>query len=252
MYITLRLFLRCLPICSTPITAVEVGVPKLRNCLEIYTCLRQCPICTQHVYKLGHSLYTGATAWPLLTHWRCIYAWALYTGHVYISKQFPSLGTPTFTAVYFVYSQLVYSRLVYSRLVYSFFFTSDQSGMGMFSAWIKFHVKSVADRCKTRGNECEKRNTLASYTHMHKQAYLYSTVCTTKKYTLYTQHVQCRTCTIMSMTHTTLVDTNTSSRGLVTDSVTAGDSFFSVFWWQISCSLVCVRSWRVIMPTTYK
>ena len=88
---------------------------------------------------------------------------------------------------------------------------------------------------------------------MHKQAYLYSTVCTTKKYTLYTQHVQCRTCTIMSMTHTTLVDKNTTSRGLVIDSVTAGDSFFSVFFlWQISCSLVCVRSWRVIIPTTYK
>ena len=87
-------------------------------------------------------------------------------------------------------------------------------------------------------------HTLTSYTHMHKQAYLYSTVCTTKKYTLYTQHVQCRTCTIMSMTHTTLVDKNTTSRGLVTDSV--------FFWWQISRSLVCVRSWRVIMPTTYK
>ena len=58
--------------------------------------------------------------------------------------------------------------------------------------------------------------------------------------------------TIMSMTHTTLVVKNTS-RGLVIDSVTAGDSFFSVFfWWQISHSLVCVRSWRVIMPTTYK
>ena len=42
-------------------TAVEVGMPKLGNCLEMYTCRSQCPICAQHVvYKLGHSLYTEA------------------------------------------------------------------------------------------------------------------------------------------------------------------------------------------------
>ena len=80
-------------------TAVDVGVPKLGNCLEMYTCTSQCPICAQHVYKLGNSLYTGATAWPLLVHWRCIHAWALAWAHMYISKQFLSLGTPTFTAV---------------------------------------------------------------------------------------------------------------------------------------------------------
>ena len=40
-----------------------------------------------------------STAWPLLVHWKCIHAWARAWAHVYISKQFPSLGTPTFTAV---------------------------------------------------------------------------------------------------------------------------------------------------------
>ena len=62
-------------------------------------CPSQCPICAQHVYKLGHSLHTEATAWPPLVHWRCIHACAQAWAHVYISKQFPSLGTPTFTAV---------------------------------------------------------------------------------------------------------------------------------------------------------
>ena len=62
-------------------------------------CPSQCPICAQQVYKLGHSLYTEATAWPPLVHWSCIHAWAQAWAHVYISKQFPSLGTPTFTAV---------------------------------------------------------------------------------------------------------------------------------------------------------
>ena len=57
-------------------TAVEVGVPKLGNCLEIYTCPSQCLICAQHVYQLGHSLYTEATAWPPLVHWSCIHACA--------------------------------------------------------------------------------------------------------------------------------------------------------------------------------
>ena len=62
-------------------------------------CPSQCLICAQHVYKLGHSLYTEATAWPPLVHWSCIHACAQAWAHVYISKQFPSLGTPTFTAV---------------------------------------------------------------------------------------------------------------------------------------------------------
>ena len=62
-------------------------------------CPSQCPICAQHVYKLGHSLYTEATAWPPLVHWSCIHACAQAWAHVYISKQFPSLGTPTFITV---------------------------------------------------------------------------------------------------------------------------------------------------------
>ena len=31
-------------------------------------CPSQCPICAQNVYKLGHSLYTEATAWPPVVH----------------------------------------------------------------------------------------------------------------------------------------------------------------------------------------
>ena len=49
--------------------AVTLGVPKFGNCLEMYTCPSQSPICAQHVYKFGHSLYTRATAWALLVHW---------------------------------------------------------------------------------------------------------------------------------------------------------------------------------------
>ena len=45
-------------------------VPKLGNCLEMYTCPSHCPICACPVYKLGHSLYTGATAWTILVHYR--------------------------------------------------------------------------------------------------------------------------------------------------------------------------------------
>ena len=62
-------------------TAVEVGVQAWKLLGNIHMCPSQCPICAQHVYKLGHSLYTGATAWPLLVHWRCIQAWALL-GHI--------------------------------------------------------------------------------------------------------------------------------------------------------------------------
>ena len=57
------------------IIAVKVGVSNLEtdwftnawNCLEMYT--YACPICAQHVCKLGHSLYTEATAWALLVHY---------------------------------------------------------------------------------------------------------------------------------------------------------------------------------------
>ena len=51
--------------------------------------------CVQAWTLLAH----WSSAWPLLGHWRCIHAWALAWAHVYISKQFPSLNTPTFTAV---------------------------------------------------------------------------------------------------------------------------------------------------------
>ena len=34
-----------------------------------YALAMQYPIYAQHVYKLVHFLYTGATAWPLLIHW---------------------------------------------------------------------------------------------------------------------------------------------------------------------------------------
>ena len=80
-------------------TAVEVGVPKLGNCLEMYTCAQASVQLVHGMYTnldtpctlkllLGHPLYTGA-----------VYMLAHRLGHVYISKQFPSLGTPTFTAV---------------------------------------------------------------------------------------------------------------------------------------------------------
>ena len=80
-------------------TAVEVGVPKLGNCLEMYTCAQASvqfvhSMCTNlntpctRKLLLGHPLYTGT-----------VYMLAHRLGHVYISKQFPSLGTPTFTAV---------------------------------------------------------------------------------------------------------------------------------------------------------
>ena len=39
---------------------------------NVHMCPSQCLYCAQHVYELGHSLYTGATAWPLLVHWRCM------------------------------------------------------------------------------------------------------------------------------------------------------------------------------------
>ena len=80
-------------------TAVEIGVPKLGNCLEMYTCAQACvqfvhsmctnldTLCTLELL-LGHPLHTGA-----------VYMLAHRLGHVYISKQFPSLGTPIFTAV---------------------------------------------------------------------------------------------------------------------------------------------------------
>ena len=76
-------------------------MPKLGNCLEMYTCAQASvqfvhSMCTNLdtpcTLKLlhGHTLYTGA-----------VYMLAHRLGHMCtcISKQFPSLGTPTFTAV---------------------------------------------------------------------------------------------------------------------------------------------------------
>ena len=62
---------------------------KLLGNVHMYPSQR--PICAQRVYKLEYCLYTGI----LLGYWRCIHAWAQAWAHVYISKQFPSLGTPT-------------------------------------------------------------------------------------------------------------------------------------------------------------
>ena len=76
---------------SSIITAIKVGVPNLETDLftnvnklcpscdtwsaqawkllgNVHMCPSQCPICACPVYKLGHSLYTGATAWTLLVH----------------------------------------------------------------------------------------------------------------------------------------------------------------------------------------
>ena len=69
------------------VQAVTLRVPKLGNCLEMYTCA-QASAQSVHVLctsldtpctlelLLGHSLYTRATAWVLLVHytgtaWTC-------------------------------------------------------------------------------------------------------------------------------------------------------------------------------------
>ena len=72
-------------------TATKVGVPNLETDLftnvnklcpscdtqsaqagkllgNVHMCPSQCPICACPVYKLGHPLYTGTTAWTLLVH----------------------------------------------------------------------------------------------------------------------------------------------------------------------------------------
>ena len=74
-----------------PSTAIKVGVPNLETDMftnvnklcpscdtqsaqagkllgNVHMCLSECPICACPVYKLGHSLYTGATAWTRLVH----------------------------------------------------------------------------------------------------------------------------------------------------------------------------------------
>ena len=90
-----------------------------------------------------------------------------------------------------------------------------------------------------------------------------SPVCTKYTYTLCTQYVQCNAYTVIIaehdayMTHTLLVDVksskiNTSSMGLAlgVDFFLFRCSIASVFFWRISCNFMCVRSWRVIIPTT--
>ena len=73
---------------------MTLGVPKL----EMYMCPSQCPICACPVYKLGHSLYTGATAWAFLVHYTGA-AWILlahYTGTTWVLLvhiQYNNLGT---------------------------------------------------------------------------------------------------------------------------------------------------------------
>ena len=72
-------------------TALKAGVPNLETDLftnvnkpcpscdtwsaqagkllgNVHMCPSQCPSCACPVYKLGHTLYTGATAWTLLVH----------------------------------------------------------------------------------------------------------------------------------------------------------------------------------------
>ena len=56
-----------------------------------------CTTCVQAWTLLVHWSYCLATSCTLEVHTGLGTAWA----HVYISKQFPSLGTPTFTAVMF-------------------------------------------------------------------------------------------------------------------------------------------------------
>ena len=68
-------------------------MPKLGNCLEMYTCAQAVP-------KLCPSMYTPPVykEWPNLnTNWAL--AWALAWAHVYISKQFPSLGHSNFYSI---------------------------------------------------------------------------------------------------------------------------------------------------------
>ena len=59
---------------DTTITAVEVGVPKLGNCLEMYTCAQAC---AQFVHSMCTNLDTPCTLKLLLGH-------PLYNGAVYM------------------------------------------------------------------------------------------------------------------------------------------------------------------------
>ena len=56
-------------------------------------CPSQCPIYAQHVYKLGHTLYTRATAWPLLVLGHSLYTTLVLLGHCLCMSCTASLGT---------------------------------------------------------------------------------------------------------------------------------------------------------------
>ena len=74
---------RCNP---TPFTAVEVGVPKPWKCT-----------CAQASAQLVHSMCTSLNTPCILEMYTCL--GTSWRGHVCISKQFPSLDTPNFTAL---------------------------------------------------------------------------------------------------------------------------------------------------------
>ena len=64
----------------------------------MYTCPSQCPsMYTPSVYKEWPSSSYSVQGVSKLVHMLCT-NWALAWAHTYISKQFPSLGTPTSTA----------------------------------------------------------------------------------------------------------------------------------------------------------
>ena len=67
---------------SETVTAVEVGVPKLGNCLEMYTCAKAS---VQFLHSMCTNLDTpctlGTTAWLPLAHWSCIHACAQTWAH---------------------------------------------------------------------------------------------------------------------------------------------------------------------------
>ena len=88
---------------------MTLTVPKLGNCLEMYTCTQASAqsvhvLCTSldtpctHELLLGHSLYTRATAWAFLVHYTGT-AWILlahYTGTTWVLLvhiQYNDLGT---------------------------------------------------------------------------------------------------------------------------------------------------------------
>ena len=73
-------------------TAVKVGVPKPWKCTHVPK-----PEPKHAVYKEWPSSSSSLQGVSTLVHMLCT-NWA----HVYIFKQFPSLGTPTSTAVLFV------------------------------------------------------------------------------------------------------------------------------------------------------